>query len=60
MNHVIVPVFRKAPCGLLAKDKSLWRYFRNHWHDWFPNLGSRANFVKQSANLWLLKEQIMK
>ncbi len=42
------------------QDKSLWRYFRNHWHDWFPTLGSRANFVKQSANLWLLKEQIMK
>jgi hypothetical protein len=42
------------------QDKSLWRYFRNHWHDWFPHLGSRANFAKQSANLCLLKEQIMK
>jgi hypothetical protein len=42
------------------QDKSLWRYFRHHWHDWFPHLGSRENFVKQSANLWLLKEQIMK
>lgn len=19
------------------QDKSLWRYFRNHWHDWFPS-----------------------
>jgi hypothetical protein len=42
------------------QDKSLWRYFRNHWHDWFPCLGSRANFVKHSANLWLIKEHIMR
>ncbi|TAL44073.1 MAG: IS982 family transposase [Methylovulum sp.] len=40
------------------QDKSLWRYFRNHWHAWFPNLGSRSSFVKQSANLWALKELI--
>jgi hypothetical protein len=39
-------------------DKTIWRYFRNHWHPWFPNLGSRANFVKQSANLWIVKEEI--
>jgi hypothetical protein len=40
------------------QDKSIWRYFRNHWHNWFPNLGSRANFAKQSANLWQLKRRI--
>jgi len=39
-------------------DKGIWRYFRNHWYDWFPNLGSRANFAKQSANLWDLKRRI--
>jgi len=39
-------------------DKGIWRYFRNHWHDWFPNLGSRANFAKQSANLWELKRRM--
>jgi hypothetical protein len=39
-------------------DQGIWRYFRNHWHDWFPNLGSRANFAKQSANLWDLKRRI--
>jgi hypothetical protein len=39
-------------------DKTIWRYFRNHWHTWFPNLGSRSNFVKQSANLWLVKKEI--
>ena len=40
------------------QDKSIWRYFRNHWHNWFPHLGSRANFAKQSANLWILKKRI--
>ena len=39
-------------------DKGIWRYFHNHWHGWFPNLGSRANFAKQSANLWALKRRI--
>ena len=40
------------------KDKEIWRYFHNHWHSWFPNLGSRANFAKQGANLWNLKKRI--
>ena len=39
-------------------DKGIWRYFRNQWHDWFPNLGLRANFAKQSANLWDVKRRI--
>jgi len=39
-------------------DKGIWRYFRNHWHSWFPKLGSRSSFVKQSANLWVVKERI--
>lgn len=40
------------------QDKGIWRYFRNHWHEWFPHLGSRANFAKQSANLWDLKRRL--
>lgn len=39
-------------------DQGIWRYFRNHWHTWFPHLGSRANFAKQSANLWVMKKRI--
>jgi hypothetical protein len=39
-------------------DQGIWRNKRNHWHDWFPHLGSRANFAKQSANLWDLKRRI--
>ena len=41
-------------------DKGIWRYFRNHWHNWFPRLGSRANFAKQASNLWNVKQQIQK
>lgn len=40
------------------QDKGIWRYFHNHWHHWFPCLGSRSNFAKQSANLWDLKRRI--
>ncbi len=44
----------------IDQDKSIWRYFRNHWHNWFPNLGSRSTFVKQSANLCLLKQEMLR
>ncbi len=40
------------------QDKNVWQYFHNHWHSWFPHLGSRSNYVKQSANLWDLKDLI--
>ncbi len=40
-------------------DKGIWKYFRTHWQEWFPQLGSRANFVKQSANLWAVKQLIL-
>ena len=39
-------------------DKGIWKYFRTHWKEWFPQLGSRANFVKQSANLCIRRECI--
>jgi len=39
-------------------DKGIWQYFKNHWYGWFPNLGSRSNFAKQSANLWIIKQKI--
>jgi hypothetical protein len=41
------------------QDKGIWEYFRNHWHGLFPNLGSRSSFVKQAANLWVVKERIL-
>jgi hypothetical protein len=41
-------------------DKGAWEYFYQHWRDWFPMLGSRANFAKQAANVWHLTQQIQK
>jgi hypothetical protein len=39
-------------------DKGIWAYFRQHWLAWFPSLGSRAQFAKQAANLWSVKQSI--
>lgn len=39
-------------------DTGIWRYFKEHWRSWFPGLGSRWSYAKQSANLWLLKQEI--
>ena len=39
-------------------DKGIWSYFKFHWLEWFPALGSRVNFVKQTANLWRIKQKI--
>jgi hypothetical protein len=41
-------------CGL-QNDKAIWHYFLHHWHAWFPQLGSRTTFVRQAANLWMMK-----
>lgn len=39
-------------------DTSIWRYFKEHWLEWFPGLGTRVNYAKQSANLWRIKQEI--
>lgn len=39
-------------------DKGIWKYFHQHWHHYFPALGSRANFARQASNLWFLKQKI--
>jgi hypothetical protein len=39
-------------------DSGIWRYFHEHWLTWFPRLGSRANFAKQAAHLWWIKQQL--
>jgi Transposase DDE domain len=39
-------------------DTGIWRYFKKHWFSWFPEMGSRGNYAKQSANLWLIKQRI--
>jgi hypothetical protein len=39
-------------------DKGAWSYFKSHWKEWFPKMGSRSNFAKHAANLWKIKQQI--
>jgi hypothetical protein len=41
-------------------DKGLYEHFRRHWGDWFPALGRvhRTTFVRQAANLWVVKAQL--
>jgi hypothetical protein len=41
-------------------EKGVWEYFRDHWHSWFPNIGSRSNFAKHMANLWHVKQKLQK
>lgn len=42
----------------LGSDKRIFSHFKQQWHTWFPKLGSRTTFTRQSANLWALKEQL--
>lgn len=39
-----------------SKDKDIYRYFKRHWNHLFPRLPDRSNFVRQSANLWQVKQ----
>jgi hypothetical protein len=40
-------------------DKGIYTYFRRHYGDWLPMLREvhRTTFVRQSANLWAVKDQ---
>lgn len=40
-------------------DRAIWRYFRDHWKEWFPALGSYKNFAKHCANLCWIKRRIL-
>lgn len=40
-------------------DAAIWRYFKEHWHPWFPALGSYPNFAKHCANLRFIKERVL-
>jgi len=42
----------------LGSDKKIWGYFKRHWKSWFPGLGCRTSFIRQSANLWCLQSKI--
>ena len=44
----------------LEQDAAIDRYFRRHWPHFFPALArvDRTTFVRQAANLWVVKEQL--
>ena len=39
-------------------DKDIWKYFKQHWSHLFPKLPDRDQFVRQTANLWVVKQQM--
>lgn len=42
----------------MDQDKSIHRYFKDHWSGLFPNIPDRTSFIRQSANLWRIKQMI--
>jgi hypothetical protein len=44
----------------LGSDKRIWEYFKTHWGEWFPGLGSRTGFVRQEANLLGTKREMLR
>ena len=42
----------------LGSDKKIWHYFKRHYQAWFPKLGCRTSFVRQSANLMGIVQSI--
>ena len=57
-DHAHITIEGVKECSNLWKTKGIWRYFYAHWFDWFPNLGTRVNFVKQAENLCWVKQRI--
>jgi len=43
----------------LDSDKSIWKYFKHNYLEWFPKLGSYPNFCKHCANLWQVNQLMM-
>jgi hypothetical protein len=41
-------------------DRAIWRYFKEHWPDWFPNLSAYKTFAKHCANLCWIKQEILR
>lgn len=39
-------------------DKGIWNYFKTHWLELFPMIVDRSNFVRQAANLHVVKRLI--
>ena len=44
----------------MDQDKKIHSYFKTHWAHFFPGIGDRTAFARQSANLWGVKKQLQK
>ena len=44
----------------MDQDKQIHSYFKDHWIHFFPSIGERTAFVRQSANLWSVKQNFQK
>jgi len=42
------------------QDKGIWEYFKRHWIHFFPKMPDRANFVRQTANLHVVKQMLQR
>ena len=42
------------------QDKHIWQYFKSHWSHFFPDIPDRTNFVRQAANLHIVKRLLQK
>ena len=40
------------------QDTAIWRYFKQHWKHFFPNMPDRTNFARQGANLHFVKRML--
>jgi hypothetical protein len=44
----------------LHEEEALYGYFVTHYRHFFPHLGERTRFVRQAADLWLVKAAIQR
>ena len=43
-----------------GSDRRIWLYFKTHWPSWFPRLGCRTSFTRQSSNLCHVQDNLRK
>ena len=44
----------------MDQDTKIYHDFKTHWNHFFPRFSDRSAFVRQSANLWQVKQRLQK
>lgn len=44
----------------LRTDKAIFEFFKSFYKQFFPKLSCRISFIRQSANLWAVKQMLLK